>query len=92
MKNSEYWKKRFELLEQSQNQQGLQCYADVEKQYRQAQKQIEGQIAAWYQRFAKNNGITLADARKMLTSKELEELKWDSIFSMVKKMQSMVLG
>ena len=77
MKNSEYWKKRFELLEQSQNQQGLQCYADIEKQYRQAQKQIEGQIAAWYQRFAKNNGITLADARKMLTSKELEELKWD---------------
>ena len=77
MKNSEYWKKRFELLEQSQNQQGLQCYADIEKQYRQAQKQIEGQIAAWYQRFAKNNGITLADARKMLTSRELEELKWD---------------
>jgi SPP1 gp7 family putative phage head morphogenesis protein len=77
MKNSEYWKKRFELLEQSQNQQGLQCYADIEKQYRQAQKQIEGQIASWYQRFAKNNGITLADARKMLTSKELEELKWD---------------
>lgn len=77
MKNSEYWKKRFELLEQSQNQQGIQCYADIEKQYRQAQKQIEGQIAAWYQRFAKNNGITLADARKMLTSKELEELKWD---------------
>lgn len=77
MKNSEYWKKRFELLEQSQNQQGIQCYADIERQYRQVQKQIEGQIAAWYQRFAKNNGITLADTRKMLTSKELEELKWD---------------
>lgn len=77
MKNSEYWKKRFELLEQSQNQKGIQCYADIEKQYRQAQKQIEGQIAAWYQRFADNNGVTLADARKMLTSKELEELKWD---------------
>lgn len=77
MKNSAYWKKRFELLEQSQNQQGTQCYADIERQYRQAQKQIEGQIAAWYQRFADNNGVTLADARKMLTSKELEELKWD---------------
>lgn len=77
MKNSVYWKKRFELLEQSQNQQGVQCYANIEKQYRQAQKQIEGQIAAWYQRFAENNGVTLADARKMLTSKELEELKWD---------------
>lgn len=77
MKNSEYWKKRFELLEQSQNQQGTQCYADIERQYRQAQKQIEGQIAAWYQRFADNNGVTLADARKMLTNKELAELKWD---------------
>lgn len=77
MKNSEYWKKRFELLEQSQNQKSIQCYADIERQYRQAQQQIEGQIAAWYQRFADNNGVTLADARKMLTSKELEELKWD---------------
>jgi SPP1 gp7 family putative phage head morphogenesis protein len=77
MKNSEYWKKRFELLEQSQNQQGLDCYADLEKQYREAQKQIEGQISVWYQRFADNNGVSMADARKMLTSKELAELKWD---------------
>lgn len=77
MTNSEYWKKRFELLEQSQNQKGLQCCADIERQYRQAQKQIEGQIAVWYQRFANNNNITLSEARKMLISKELEELKWD---------------
>lgn len=77
MKNSEYWKERFELLEQSQNQRGIQCYADIERQYRQAQKQIEGQIAAWYQRFADNNSITIQEARRMLTSRELEELKWD---------------
>lgn len=57
MKSSEYWQKRFELLEQAAHQQGVQCYADIEKQYRQAQKQLEGQIAAWYQRFASNNGI-----------------------------------
>lgn len=77
MKSSEYWKKRFEMLEHSQNQQGIRCYADIEKQYRQAQKQIEGQIASWYQRFADNNDITLADARRMLTSRELAEFKWD---------------
>ena len=77
MKSSEYWKKRFELLEQSQNQKGIQCYADIEKQYRQAQKQIEGQISAWYQRFASNNGVSLADAKRMLNAKELAELKWD---------------
>ena len=77
MKNSAYWKKRFELLEQSQNQIGLDCFADIEKQYRKAQRQIEAQIRAWYQRFADNNQISLADARRMLTKKELEELKWD---------------
>lgn len=77
MKNKDYWKKRFELLEQTQNQIGVQCFADIERQYRQAQKQIEGQIAAWYQRFADNNSITLQEAKRMLTSRELEELKWD---------------
>lgn len=77
MKNSEYWKERFKLLEQSQNQQGTQCYAEIEKQYRQAQKQLEGQLAAWYQRFADNNKVTMSEAKKMLTSKELEEFKWD---------------
>ena len=77
MNNGEYWQKRFELLEQSQHNIGVQCYADIEKQYRQAQKQLEGQIAAWYQRFASNNGITLAEAKRMLNAKELAELKWD---------------
>lgn len=77
MKSSEYWQKRFELLEQAAHQQGIQCYADIEKQYRQAQKTMEGQIAAWYQRFADNNGVTLADAKRMLNAKELAELKWD---------------
>lgn len=75
--SSEYWKKRFEQIEQSQNRQGVQCYADIEKQYRQAQKQIEGQIASWYQRFATNNNITLAEAHKMLTAGELAEFLWD---------------
>ena len=77
MNNGEYWQKRFELLEQAAHQQGVQCYADIEKQYRQAQKQLEGQIAAWYQRFASNNGVTLAEAKRMLNEKELAELKWD---------------
>lgn len=77
MNKGEYWQKRFELLEQAAHQQGVQCYADIEKQYRQAQKQLEGQIAAWYQRFASNNGVTLAEAKRMLNAKELAELKWD---------------
>lgn len=74
---AEYWKKRFEQVEQSQHNMGVQAYADIEQQYRKAQRQIEGQINAWYGRFAKNNNVTLEEARRMLTAKELEELKWD---------------
>ena len=77
MKSAEYWKKRFEQVEQSQHDIGVSAYADIEQQYRKAQRQIEGQINAWYGRFAKNNNVSLEEARRMLTAKELDELKWD---------------
>lgn len=77
MKNGAYWKKRFKQIEESQHQQGLQCYADIEKQYLVAQRQMEAKINAWYQRFANNNAISLVEARRLLNSSELDELKWD---------------
>lgn len=77
MKNSEYWKLRFEQLEQAQNGQGAAAFSEIEKQYKEAQKQIEGQIARWYQRFADNNGITLAQARQYLKGAALKEFQWD---------------
>jgi SPP1 gp7 family putative phage head morphogenesis protein len=77
MNNAEYWKLRFEQLEQAQNQKGVKAYADIERQYKEAQKQLEGQIARWYQRFATNNGISFAEARQYLKGADLKEFKWD---------------
>ena len=77
MKNSEYWKLRFAQLEAAQNRKGAEVYAEIERQYRQAQKEIEGKIDAWYRRFADNNGVSMAEARRMLSVRELAELKWD---------------
>lgn len=77
MKNADYWAQRFTQLEDAQNQQGAGALKKIEAQYRQAQKQLEAQISTWYQRFAKNNGITLAEARQWLTGKDLKEFKWD---------------
>ena len=77
MKSSAYWRRRFELIEQSQHQKGAECYANIERQYRQAQRELESQIDVWYRRFADNNNVTMAEARRMLTARELEELKWD---------------
>lgn len=77
MKNSDYWKIRFRQLEESQNQKGAAAYLEIEKQYRRAQREIEGKLHAWYQRFASNNGISMAEARKMLLGTDLKEFKWE---------------
>ncbi|MDN9260450.1 phage head morphogenesis protein, partial [Clostridioides difficile] len=37
---------------------------------------IEKDILAWYNRFAKNEGISLLEAKKLLNTRELEEFKW----------------
>lgn len=76
-RSSAYWKRRFELIEQSQHHTGEQAYAEIEEQYRRAQRSIESQINAWYGRFANNNGVTITEARRMLSARELAELKWD---------------
>ncbi len=77
MNNNDYWKKRFEQLEAAQNQKGLDAYSDIEQLYRRAEREIEGKINTWYQRFASNNGVSMAEARRMLSARELAELKWD---------------
>ena len=76
-KNSDYWKIRFGQLEAAQNQKGAEAYLEIEKIYKQAQKEIEGKINTWYQRFATNNGVSMAEARKMLSGADLKEFKWD---------------
>ena len=76
-RTAEYWKKRFEALENKSNTYGQQTFRQIEPAFDKALRQIEGAINAWYGRFAENNNITMQEARKFLTSKELKELKWD---------------
>lgn len=76
-KSSEYWKKRFEQLETSQHDYSLETYKDIETAFDKAQASIQSQIDGWYARFAENNGVSLQDARKLLTGSELKELQWD---------------
>lgn len=76
MKNSEYWKERFEQLNEALLNQGETYYASLDKEYRKAMKEIEIQINNWYARIAKNNGINMIQAKKWIKGKELEEFKW----------------
>ena len=77
MKTADYWKERFAQIESATNKDARKTYKEIEEQYRKAQREIESQISVWYQRFAVNNGITMQKARRLLTSGELAELKWD---------------
>lgn len=76
-KSSKYWNERFRQLEAAQNQKGIDACWEIEWIYRRAQKEIDEKIRAWHQRFAANNGISMAEARKMLSGSDLAEFKWD---------------
>lgn len=74
---SQYWKDRFELLEDARNKTAKRTVQAITPAFDQAQAKIEKEINAWYARFAKNNQIDLQEAKKLLNTKELKEFKWD---------------
>ena len=76
-KTSEYWKERFTDLENASNAYGQDAFRKIEPAFEKAQRQIQGEIEAWYGRIADNNEITIEEARKFLNSSELKEFKWD---------------
>lgn len=76
MKNSEYWRGRFSILEEAAQKEADHCIESIEEMFREAEITVQGEIEKWYGRFAHNNQISLTEAKKMLTSGQLEEFKW----------------
>ena len=77
MRNREYWQKRFSAVEEMRNKRGKLTVDQIAPHFDRAQAAIDKEIRVWYQRFADNNGISLAEAKKLLRQNELDELKWD---------------
>ena len=77
MKNGEYWAKRFKALEERANAEAQKCMAESMKLIDDEVIQIDKDITYWLKRFADNNSMTIAEAKKAISSKELEELGWD---------------
>lgn len=77
MRNKKYWKERFRQLEASQHHSSEKLVEEVRQQMRRAEAEITRKINAWYGRLAANNGISMAEAKKLLNRKELEEFRWD---------------
>ena len=75
--SSAYWQKRFQAVEAMNNQTAKGTVQAITPAFDQAQAQIEKEINAWYARFAKNNQISLLEAKKILNTRELKEFRWD---------------
>lgn len=77
MKNAEYWRRRSEILEERQrNRDDKFLKEKLAQYYRQAKNESVKELEAWILRFADENGLTLAQARRVLSRQELEELRW----------------
>lgn len=76
MKNADYWRGRFSILEDSAHQEAQRTIQDMEELYLDAQRSVQKEIESWYARFAVNNQISLTDARKWLTAGQFEEFHW----------------
>ena len=76
MKNADYWRGRFSILEDSAHREAQKTIQDMEELYLDAQRSVQKEIESWYARFAVNNQISLTDARKWLTAGQLEEFHW----------------
>lgn len=91
MKNSDYWAQRFRLLNDALQDKSYSYTKNLEKQYNSAIADIDKQMRAWYQRFAKNNAVSYADAQKLLTSGQLKEFKW-TVEEYIKKAQESAIN
>lgn len=74
--NAEYWAQRMKNMEDALKDRAYSYVENMERQFATAQAEIERQMARWYQRFAVNNEISFADAKKLLTAGELKEFHW----------------
>lgn len=74
--DKKYWKDRFIEEESRVNQMAVKEIKKQQAEYDKAITRINQDIEIWYNRIAKNNDVTLANAKEMLNKKERDEFKW----------------
>ena len=73
---SDYWKDRFVEEENRVNQMAGKEIRKQQAEYDKAITRINQDIEVWYNRIAKNNDVSLVNAKEMLNKKEHKEFKW----------------
>ena len=71
MEHDKYWAERFEQLTEAELRKADDLSAEMVKEYRQTAQDLNDDIQRWYARFAAENKMSLAEARRVLTGREL---------------------
>ena len=74
--SNKYWQDRFIEEEERLNKIAGDEFRRQQLEYERAIARMNKDIEVWYNRIAKNNDVSLAEAKKMLNDKELKEFKW----------------
>lgn len=78
MVNSEYWAERSTILEASMNEKATSFInKDLFNLYENNFAELSKEIRVFYSRFSESNGISFSEAKRLLTSDELSEFKWN---------------
>lgn len=75
--NNNYWKERALEAENNSRSTAEIGRKEIEKIFAVTYSRLKKEINYWWHRFAVNNSLTLSEAKKLMKSKELEELDWD---------------
>lgn len=76
MEHDKYWAERFEQLTEAELRKADDLSAEMVREYRQTAQNLNDDIQRWYARFAAENKMGLAEARRVLTGRELAEFRW----------------
>lgn len=72
---TKYWTNRFEKLKLDEMNRVDTTISDLEDVYAYSLQQLQADIDHWYHRYASDNNLALADARKQLDARELKDFK-----------------
>lgn len=75
MNNQEYWRKRSEEIAALQFNKSDEYANKLKREYEKAISSIQRDLEVFYERYAENNEISMAEARKLLNSRELNEFR-----------------
>lgn len=74
--SKKYWQDRFIEEEERLNKIAGDEFRRQQLEYERAISRMNKDIEVWYNRIAKNNDVSLVEAKKLLNDKELKEFKW----------------